>query len=684
MALHRRDFIKFAVGGAIGSLFTPIPWKLADDISIWSQNWPWIPRIPKGELVKKSSVVKLGNTPYGIFVNLVGNRPCTISGNEKHPLSLGGIDPLGASSCALLYSPSRVKNAKLKDKNGKFRDISIDKAKEILMFKLKASQRKKDSILFVSGDDTSSCNEIFSALISRLGSKLFFYQPSDRQKYFKAWYDLLNGSGEIGFDIENSDLLLIAGCNFLDNWGTYVRNQKVFGKNNIKIYFVGPFKNNTSVVSKKSILISERDIYKFLFAIASYLIKISNNVPQIFGIEDFTEFLAYKYDPLSVSKEIGCSVSDIKEIAIALKKAKSPLVIAGSTTNGSGDIKNILAALMLNILLDRINKKGGLRCIPNPPQIISSSMEHKEVLKNDLIDLIKTKKISKVKTAIFYETNPFYSSPKEIRGALLNIPFKVCLSPFMNETAKQCDLIIPTPYFLEKLDDCFTPFGSGVANYTVADKIVDSDIPNPADLFIEIGKKLDINLGVSSFIDIVRTKSEYLGVGIDKLKQGYVWTDETIEKQYGIKIWDKRLEDIFLSDKSDMKNSLELIPISISKLGSDLVGLYPFALDVIYEDEIAGKYSIAYINPTTTQNYHLNENDLVKVKTESGEIIAKIKIKSGITYGAIAILMGFGRNIEDVFNKDIGENIADLFTLKRDEKTGSFYWSPTNVNISKI
>jgi len=684
MAFHRRDFIKFVVGGAVGSLFTPIPWKLADDISIWSQNWPWIPRIPKGEIIKKSSVVKLGNTPYGIFVNLVGKRPCTISGNEKHPLSLGGIDPLGASSCALMYSPSRVKNAKLKDKNGKFRDISIDRAKEILMLKLKASQSKKDSILFVSGDDTSSCNEIFSALISLLGSKLYFYEPSDRQKYFKAWYDLLNGSGETGFDIENSDLLLVAGCNFLDNWGTYVRNQKLFGKNNVKIYFVGPYKNNTSVVSKKSVLISERDIYKFLFAIVSYLTRISNNLSPIYGIEDFTEFLAYKYNPLLVAKEIGCSVSDIKEIAIALKKAKSPLVIAGSTTNGSGDIKNILAALILNIFLDRINKKGGIRCIPNPPQIISSSIPHTEILKNDLIDLIKSKKISKVKTAIFYETNPFYSLPKEIRAGLVNIPFKICFSPFMNETAKQCDLIIPSPYFLEKLDDCFTPFGSGVANYSVADKIVDSNIPNPADLFIDIGKKLGINLGISSFSDIVKTKSEYFGVSINKLKQGYVWTDNTNEIPYGLKIWDKTLEDIFSSDNSNKKNGLELIPISISKVGSDLVGLYPFALDVIYEDEIGGKYSIAYINPTTAQNYHLNENDLVKIKTESGEIRAKIKINSGVISGAVAILTGFGRDIDDVFNKDIGENVSDLFSLKRDEKTGSFYWSPTNVNVSKI
>jgi hypothetical protein len=47
MKLTRRDLLWGAAGTA-GLLVTPVPWKLLDDVSIWSQNWPWIPQPARG------------------------------------------------------------------------------------------------------------------------------------------------------------------------------------------------------------------------------------------------------------------------------------------------------------------------------------------------------------------------------------------------------------------------------------------------------------------------------------------------------------------------------------------------------------------------------------------------------------------------------------------------------------
>ena len=49
MKIDRRSFLAFVIGGAAGTTLSPLPWKLTDDISIWSQNWPWTPVPPKGE-----------------------------------------------------------------------------------------------------------------------------------------------------------------------------------------------------------------------------------------------------------------------------------------------------------------------------------------------------------------------------------------------------------------------------------------------------------------------------------------------------------------------------------------------------------------------------------------------------------------------------------------------------------
>jgi hypothetical protein len=68
MGLDRRGFVKLVVGGVAGTLFTPVIWQGLDDASIWSQNWGWIPRVPKGEVKAASALSKL--CPAGCAVKV--------------------------------------------------------------------------------------------------------------------------------------------------------------------------------------------------------------------------------------------------------------------------------------------------------------------------------------------------------------------------------------------------------------------------------------------------------------------------------------------------------------------------------------------------------------------------------------------------------------------------------------
>ena len=74
MGLDRRGFIHLIVGGAVGTLFTPIPWKFTDDLSIWTQNWPWIPKLKYGAVERTATVSKM--CPAGCAVNVrIGPDP---------------------------------------------------------------------------------------------------------------------------------------------------------------------------------------------------------------------------------------------------------------------------------------------------------------------------------------------------------------------------------------------------------------------------------------------------------------------------------------------------------------------------------------------------------------------------------------------------------------------------------
>lgn len=47
--MNRRGFLKFAAGGTVGLVASPIIWNTLYDAVYWSQNWGWIPRIPRGD-----------------------------------------------------------------------------------------------------------------------------------------------------------------------------------------------------------------------------------------------------------------------------------------------------------------------------------------------------------------------------------------------------------------------------------------------------------------------------------------------------------------------------------------------------------------------------------------------------------------------------------------------------------
>ena len=80
MKIDRRSFLSFAIGGAAGTALSPLPWKLIDDSSIWSQNWAWTPVPAKGEASYAASTCTMCPGGCGISVRLVDDRVVKIEG----------------------------------------------------------------------------------------------------------------------------------------------------------------------------------------------------------------------------------------------------------------------------------------------------------------------------------------------------------------------------------------------------------------------------------------------------------------------------------------------------------------------------------------------------------------------------------------------------------------------------
>ena len=74
MKIDRRSFLALSVGGAVGTALTPLPWKIQDDLAIWTQMWPWTPFPPDGENTYVNTVSTLCQGGCGVTVRKVGVR----------------------------------------------------------------------------------------------------------------------------------------------------------------------------------------------------------------------------------------------------------------------------------------------------------------------------------------------------------------------------------------------------------------------------------------------------------------------------------------------------------------------------------------------------------------------------------------------------------------------------------
>eukprot|EP00831_Metopus_contortus_P018384 TRINITY_DN17837_c0_g1_i1.p2 TRINITY_DN17837_c0_g1~~TRINITY_DN17837_c0_g1_i1.p2 ORF type:complete len:278 (-),score=70.96 TRINITY_DN17837_c0_g1_i1:4-837(-) len=244
MSVARRAFIQMSVGATVGILFTPTVWTALDDVSIWTQNWPWIPKLKYGEVKGVPTVSKMCESGCAVKVRTVAGEAFGTEGNPDNPLSGGGLCPLCANGVQVKNSPNRIKAPML---NGE--EITWEKAKEVVAEKLAAAGSK---VAVISGDQTGTANEVFSALLSSQGSDAFYVMPCDMQAADKAWSGLMGGTGQIGYDLQGADVVLLAGADALESWGPTVANLKAFAANESgKFLFAGPMQTKTAAVCDK-------------------------------------------------------------------------------------------------------------------------------------------------------------------------------------------------------------------------------------------------------------------------------------------------------------------------------------------------------------------------------------------------------------------------------------------------
>ena len=675
MGLDRRSFISFVTGGVAGTLFTPVIWKGLDDVSIWSQNWPWIPKLKYGAEEKVPALCKLGSDAYGITIRKIAGNPVSAEGSE-HPLSKGGICPLGAAAVQLLYSPSRVAMPMKRTDNG-LEPVSWDDALALLGEKLKASG--KNTVL-ISGDDTGSATEVLAGLVKGLGSDKTFLMPGDGSTAVKAVQDVFGATAQVGYDLENADKALILGADAMTSWGTAVANARALAGGGA--VYVGPAQNGTSAAADTWVPCKAGQEGALALCIAAVLLEAGAVQTDFLGFEEYRNFVLTNYAPRNAAELTGVSEKVVRALAADLAKASKPVVVIGSGAAQGMGVFEAAAGLSLNLLLGRVNKPGGLKLLPLPAPVVKGAPAYAELAGKDLVAYLSGVQIGKEKApgvVLAYDANPAYALPQGAAKALSKAGFLVSFSPFMDETAAMADLILPAPYMLERLDDAYTPFGSAQVSYTVAEPVLDplKDCRSTPDVALALAKKLGIDLGFSSFANVLKARAKSLGAKWSAAAGGSAWTSRKVASLPGLSLWGKRYK------LAGPVGTLTLVPVAQLKVGSAKMATVPFATITIREDELLGKDFFVQMNGATARKYDLAENDLVTLKTAAGSCTARVNVFEGVMTDVVIAPLGFGHTAWDDFSKGKGENVYDLLGTTPEAGTGASLFATAQVSVFK-
>ncbi len=727
MKIDRRSFLSLVAGGAAGTALSPLPWKLIDDSSIWTQNWPWTPVPTDGESNYVDSVCTLCPGGCGISVRKIDNRVVKIEGKKDHPVNNGGICILGLAGLQLLYSPSRIKSPLKrtgKRGEGKWKEISWNQAVSEITEKLSQLREKNipETLACISGSAQGVESNLFKRFLEAFGSQNFMSVPSIQNSYDMT-IELMHGAkGSVGFDFENTDFLLSFGSGILDGWGSPAHMFKAnsgWKTNKSKMVQVESRLSKTAAKADKWIPINPGTEGILALGLGHVIIKKSlhnkdfvNNFSSDFN--QFKKDVIDRYTPDKVADITGVDKSVIINLAKEFAGASKPLAICG---RGQGDIPGSLkefgAVHALNALMGSINSKGGMFIMPEQNYIqwdevkadaISSAgmkkdrvdeagsvkFPHSKSLLNRLSGIINSSKESPVQALFVTGANPLYtmSDTGQARKSFDKIPFIASFSSFMDETAHQADLILPNHIFLERYEDVPTPPGFAVPSIFLAKPVIEPvfNTKHSGDAIIKIAKTLGGSIGESfPWTCYENCLKKTLGDKWGTLLNQGVWMDKNFKPSTWANAFGESSTQFYFVPKSadpfsgpdlinaegDQKSYPQiLISYDSMRLANGFIADPPFVIKTVSDTVLKGKDIFVELNPDTARELGLHEGDYANLSTLKAKVKVRVHIFNGIKPGVIAMPTGLGHTAYDKYLAEKGINYNKLIGSVEDPVSG--------------
>ena len=423
----------------------------------------------------------------------------SVRGDKDDPLSQGFICPKGASLGALDEDPDRLRVPMLR-KGDQWREATWEEALQAVDQGLNKAfeQTGRDSVAVFFGNPTYHTMAGFMyrmPLTQALASRNVYSAATIDQmpKHVSCGLMLGDPMAVAVPDLDRTDYLLILGANPMVSNGSlcvapdFPRRLRAIKARGGKVVVVDPRRTRTAAVADEHLFVRPSTDAFLLFGIVHALFAenlVSLDI-EANGLDRLRE-LAQGFSPAAVAGICGVDAPVITRIARELAAAPTAAVYAriGTCTVEFGTITQWLVDA-INMLTGNFDRPGG---------VMFARTAHAEIFRTGvafetghwhsrvrglpealgefpvatLAEEIETPGEGQVRAFVCVAGNPVLSAPNgpRIGRALDTLDFMVCVDPYLNETSRHADVILPPPRIMQMPHYDFLEQTIAVHNYT--------------------------------------------------------------------------------------------------------------------------------------------------------------------------------------------------------------------------
>jgi len=632
----------------------------------------------------------------GIMGRVREGRILKLEGNPESAISGGKICGLGQAAVQQHYSPDRLTTPLVRD-HGSLTPTTWEKAMALLNAAIAPADRSGRRV-WLTGP-TSGHQQILLHNLVEAGAATdhVVYDPLSTAVEAAVNRKLYGVDSPVGL-IEKAGLVLSFGDDFLGAGASPVAAARQYArfrraKPRGVLVQIEPKMTLTGANADRWIVIAPGTEGVFALGLARELLQrkdfAGNLSPAVAAaIEPYTQ--------AEVSRITGVRGDQIPRLAALLWERAPTLVLAGRYPQGHAHGSHNTAAIaLLNVVLQNQGKTL-MRSAELPfPQLAPTNGDFKS-----LADLNQSIADGKCRSIVFHGSNPVYTAPDFLQFAanLQKVAFKAAFVTELDETAMQCDLVLP---LLSPLED----FGTHVAANQFDGVEISIQQPLMEKLYPESRSFGDVVL------DLLRqTKPESYKLFPDYyayLKSAVIAAKPAFASQApDEEFWENTLS------AGVLHRAAPLQPLTSSEITAEMIAqpaasiedaAYPFhlipAVSASMRDGRPANLSWlqespdtlttvvwdswAELHPSTAKALQIREGDVLVIKSAHGFIRAKAYLMPGIHPGSVAVPIGQGHVAYGRYATNVGANPLKILDPIFDKETGELSLYATRVAITK-